>query len=112
MLAWNGEDALDEVFLVADSLENARSKAPGLDSLDSLDSFVDAGGESLRLLGGDSGAGDPTGDTVFTCVRGEPAFATGGNHLSFSEGVTGTVIRVWMTCVMGAARGAGKVGGK
>lgn len=109
MLAWNGEDALDEVFLVADSLENARSKAPGLDS---LNSFVDAGGESLLLLDGDSGAGDPTGDTVFTCARGEPAFATGGSHLGFSEGVTGTVIKAWMTCVMGAERGAGKVGGK
>lgn len=97
----NGEDALDEDFLVADSLEIALSNAPGLDSL------LGPGGESLRLPGGDSGAGE----TDLTSVRGEPTLEIGGSHLDFKEGVTGTVMRAWMTWVMGAARGAGKVGG-
>ena len=109
MLRWSGDDARDEALRVADNLENALSKAPGLDS---LGSFVTAGGESLRLPGGDSGTGDPAGETDLWCVRGEPALVTGGNHFGFRDGVTGTVIRAWMTCVMGAARGAGNVGGK
>lgn len=105
-LECSGDDARDDDFLVAESREIALSNAPGFDSL------LDAGGESLLLLGGDSGAGDPTGETDLTGVRGEPAFVIGGSHFDFNEGFTGMVISAWITCVIGAANGAGKVGGK
>lgn len=48
----------------------------------------------------------------FEFCRGEPGLLRCGNHLDRRDGVTGIVIRAWITCVIGDARGAGNVGGR
>lgn len=60
-------------------------------SLESL--LEDAGGEPLRLIGGESEDGEPSGLADLEVVRGEDVLLSGGNHFCLLVDVTGILTR-------------------
>lgn len=105
-IAGLGEEDLDRERRPADSLDMARSKAPG--RLVSL--FASFLGDPLRLVGKDV-LGDVVVGEGTLLEEDATGFSVRGNHFECREGRMGTVIRAWITCVSGGARGDGNVGG-
>ena len=107
-MSWFGctdDDRCDEVLRATDSRENARSNAPCLFEGDSLRPLAEPVGES-------GAEGEPIGEMGFEDERGDAGLLSGGSHLGLRDGVTGTVMRAWITWIIGEASGAGNVGGK
>ena len=78
--------------LRTESLDRARSRVLGRDSLGSL-LLVTADGEPLRLIGGESEGGDPDGLTGLEFWRGDEVLLSGGNHFCLFVEVTGILTR-------------------
>jgi hypothetical protein len=91
--------------LRTESLDSALSRVLGRVSFDSLPEA--AGGEPLRLIGGDSVEGEEEGVINLELDRGEDALLSGGNHFDLFVWVIGILTRTWMRCDIGLVRGIG-----
>lgn len=95
------DDERPEFLRETERREKALSKAP----------CFDVSARAAFAVGESGEGGVCVGEIDFDDVFGVDGLLECGNHFGRSDWVTGTVMRVWITCTIGGANGAGNVGG-